>query len=168
MRRITLIAPLLALMACSRPDASTDTAAVADTTRMGATTQASAGDVQARLIDPNTATREDLVAAGVDSATVTVLVASRPFADMIAVDKVVAKNLTADQRKALYVKVWKPIDLNTATGEEILLIPGVGNRMRHEFVEYRPYKNIEQFRREIGKYVDKNEVARLEQYVTIK
>jgi DNA uptake protein ComE-like DNA-binding protein len=68
----------------------------------------------------------------------------------------------------VYAKLWKPIDLNTAKGEEILLIPGVGARMRHEFEEYRPYKNLEQFRREIGKYVDKNEVARLEQYVMIK
>ena len=51
---------------------------------------------------------------------------------------------------------------------EILLIPGVGDRMAHEFEEYRPYDGIERFRREIGKYVDANEVARLEQYVTIK
>jgi DNA uptake protein ComE-like DNA-binding protein len=64
--------------------------------------------------------------------------------------------------------VWKPIDLNAASDEEIVLIPGVGRRMLHEFKEYRPYKAIEQFRREIGKYVDKTEVARLEQYVTIK
>jgi len=40
--------------------------------------------------------------------------------------------------------------------------------MRHEFEEYRPYTSIEQFRREIGKYVDKAEVARLEKYVMIK
>jgi hypothetical protein len=40
--------------------------------------------------------------------------------------------------------------------------------MRHEFEEYRPWKSIEQFRREIGKYVDKDEVARLEKYVSIK
>ena len=50
----------------------------------------------------------------------------------------------------------------------ILCIPAVGRRMLHEFKEYRPYKDIERFRREIGKYVDKTEVARLEQYVTIK
>jgi len=48
------------------------------------------------------------------------------------------------------------------------LIPGVGGRMAHEFEEYRPYSNIEQFRREIGKYVDEAEVARLEQYVTLE
>ena len=71
-------------------------------------------------------------------------------------------------RKAIYAKVWKPLDLNTASGEEILLIPGVGRRMRHEFEEYRPYRSMDQFRREIGKYVDKDEVARLERYVMIR
>jgi hypothetical protein len=39
--------------------------------------------------------------------------------------------------------------------------------MLHEFKEYRPYKTMDQFRREIGKYVDKKEVARLERYVTL-
>jgi DNA uptake protein ComE-like DNA-binding protein len=61
-----------------------------------------------------------------------------------------------------------PLDLNTASSEEILLIPGVGKRMQHEFEEYRPYRSIEQFRREIGKYVNQQEVARLEQYVSIR
>ncbi len=64
--------------------------------------------------------------------------------------------------------VFVPIDLNTATEAEILAIPGVGKRMAHEFEEYRPYSNIEQFRREIGKYVDDREVARLERYVEIR
>jgi hypothetical protein len=36
-----------------------------------------------------------------------------------------------------------------------------------EFKEYRPWTNFEQFRKEIGKYVDKKEVARLEKYVTL-
>jgi DNA uptake protein ComE-like DNA-binding protein len=61
-----------------------------------------------------------------------------------------------------------PININTATDAEILKIPGVGPRMLREFKEYRPYTSIEQFRREIGKYVDKAEVARLEQYIVIK
>ena len=39
--------------------------------------------------------------------------------------------------------------------------------MVHEFEEYRPYTSIEQFQREIGKYVDEDEVARLERYVYI-
>jgi DNA uptake protein ComE-like DNA-binding protein len=61
-----------------------------------------------------------------------------------------------------------PININTATDAQILAIPGMGPRMLREFKEYRPYKSIEQFRREIGKYVDKAEVARLEQYIVIK
>lgn len=61
-----------------------------------------------------------------------------------------------------------PININTATDAEILRIPGVGPRMLREFKEYRPYTSIDQFRREIGKYVDKAEVARLEQYIVIK
>ena len=60
------------------------------------------------------------------------------------------------------------IDINTATDAELMTIPGMGPRMLREFKEYRPYTSIEQFRREIGKYVDKAEVARFEQYITIK
>jgi DNA uptake protein ComE-like DNA-binding protein len=60
------------------------------------------------------------------------------------------------------------VNLNTASNAEILLIPGLGNRMLHEFKEYRPYRALAQFRREIGKYVDDKEVARLERYVTIQ
>ena len=47
-------------------------------------------------------------------------------------------------------------------------LPGVGDRMAHEFEEYRPYKNMEQFRKEISKYVDKKELARLERLVYLQ
>jgi DNA uptake protein ComE-like DNA-binding protein len=60
-----------------------------------------------------------------------------------------------------------PVNINTATDAQILAIPGVGPRMLKEFKEYRPWTSMAQFRREIGKYVDKAEVARLEQYITI-
>jgi DNA uptake protein ComE-like DNA-binding protein len=60
-----------------------------------------------------------------------------------------------------------PLNLNTATDAEILTIPGVGNRMLHEFKEYRPWKTTAQFDKEIGKYVDAKEVRRLARYVAI-
>ena len=122
------------------------------------------------MLDPNAASKEQLTAVpGMTAAAADALIAGRPYQDMVAVDKALAGSISsADARKQVYAKLWKPIDLNSAKGEEILLIPGVGARMRHEFEEYRPYSNIEQFRREIGKYVDKDEVARLEQYVTVK
>ena len=126
--------------------------------------------VQGTLLDPNTATREQLVAVpGVAGHVADAIIAGRPYTDMRDVNKVLLTHAPDSAvRKGIYAKVWKPLDLNTATDEEILLIPGVGRRMLHEFKEYRPYKAIEQFRREIGKYVDKEEVARLEQYVMIK
>ena len=68
----------------------------------------------------------------------------------------------------LYRHVFVPLKLNSAANAHIRLIPGVGRRIAHEFEEYRPYKSMEQFRREIGKYVDETEVARLEQYVVLE
>ena len=57
------------------------------------------------------------------------------------------------------------LNLNTASDDAFLTVPGVGNRMLREFKEYRPYTTILQFRREIGKYVDEAQVAAYEQYV---
>jgi radical SAM superfamily enzyme with C-terminal helix-hairpin-helix motif len=78
-----------------------------------------------------------------------------------------ARAAGAGDRRIPVSAVFVPIDLNTASDADILTIPGLGNRMLREFKEYRPYKAIEQFRREIGKYVAKEEVARLERHVAI-
>ena len=60
------------------------------------------------------------------------------------------------------------LNLNTVTADELLSgIPGFGNRMVREFQEYRPYSSIQQFRREIGKYVDDAQVAEYEKYVYV-
>ena len=59
------------------------------------------------------------------------------------------------------------LNLNTATGDEFGTIPDVGGRMIREFEEYRPYISIVQFRREIGKYVDQEQVAAYEAYVYV-
>ncbi len=39
--------------------------------------------------------------------------------------------------------------------------------MVHEFEEYRPYRSILQFRKEIGKYVDQAQVAEYEKHVFV-
>jgi DNA uptake protein ComE-like DNA-binding protein len=59
------------------------------------------------------------------------------------------------------------LNLNTATREQLLTVPNVGDRMVREFLEYRPYRSIQQFRREIGKYVSQDQVAAYEQYVYV-
>ena len=162
---------ILAVSTVACGDASRDTEQAADATPAAAETTASAGstDTQTGFLDPNAATREQLLALpGIDSAAASAIVSGRPYDNMLRVDGALASHLTETERDSLYTRLWKPIDLNSASGDEILLIPGVGPRMRREFLEYRPYNSIERFRREIGKYVDSAEVARLERYVTIR
>lgn len=95
------------------------------------------------------------------------LVAARPFLSMTAFDAFLAPSLSVEQRKELYVKLFVHINLNAASREEILMVPGMGPRMLREFLEYRPYRGLGQFRQEIGKYVSADEVARFEQYVFV-
>ncbi len=60
------------------------------------------------------------------------------------------------------------LNLNTLTEDQLLsTIPNFSSRMVREFFEYRPYVSIQQFRREIGKYVDDAQVAQYEQYVFV-
>ena len=175
-RRLLAAAMALTLAACStaeKGDGDTASAATGDTaaaTTAGDTAAAGASATTGAFLDPNAASAEQLqVVPGMTPAAAQALVAGRPYSDMLAVDRVLAQQLAdTAARKAVYAQVWKPLDLNSAKAEEIVLIPGVGNKMRHEFEEYRPYKDMAQFRREIGKYVDAQEVARLERYVMIK
>ena len=124
---------------------------------------------QVSLLDPNTAEAAALKALpNVTDQVSQAIVAGRPYATTAAFNAAVSKVLNEAQRKELYGKLFLKIDLNKASRDEILLIPGMTTRMAREFEEYRPYKNIEQFRKEIGKYVDAKEVARLESFVSLK
>ncbi len=120
------------------------------------------------VLNPNVADEDQLAAAThLDDALVDAIVEQRPLADMLEMNTLLSQSLSEAQRAELYTEFFIPINLNTASGIEILLIPGMSNRMAHEFDEYRPYTSLLQFRREIGKYVDEDEVARLEQYVFV-
>ena len=157
--------------ASTTPQTATTPAAPADSAAAAAATPGGAATPTAgALLDPEQATREQLVALpGMTPAAADALVAGRPYADMRAVDRVLAAQIPdSAARRALYARLWKPLDLNKASDEEMKLIPGVGNRMAHEFEEYRPYRDMARFRREIGKYVDSTEVERLARYVTIR
>jgi DNA uptake protein ComE-like DNA-binding protein len=59
------------------------------------------------------------------------------------------------------------LDLNTASETDLAAIPGMTKRMVHEFQEYRPYKSIQQFRREMAKYVSAPVIADYEKYVYV-
>ena len=91
----------------------------------------------------------------------------RPYANLAVFHREIDKYVDDAELARLEQYVFVPINLNTASDADIQTIPGLGARMLREFKEYRPYKQIEQFRREIGKYVSKEEVARFERYVTL-
>lgn len=59
------------------------------------------------------------------------------------------------------------LNLNTASETELMAIPGMTKRMVHEFQEYRPYQSIQQFRREMSKYVGGPVIADYEKYVYV-
>ena len=122
----------------------------------------------AGLVNPDLASEKELLALPhMNAALVKSVIEQRPYRTMASLHALLAKSLSKDQLTELYGKMFVQLNLNSASEEEILLIPGLGKRMLHEFQEYRPYKTIAQFRKEIGKYVDQKEVARLEQYVFV-
>lgn len=95
-------------------------------------------------------------------------VAARPFPTIVEANAfLLGQKLTQEQIAALYERAFVHLNLNTATAPQILLVPRIAQRMVREFEEYRPWVNFAQFDREIGKYVDAAEVARLKQYVFI-
>ena len=119
------------------------------------------------MVNPNLATDQELTALPhLTAEQVQGIVDGRPFLTMTDLDAQLT-SLTDEQRDALYRAMFIPLNLNSASKAEILLVPGVGNRMLHEFEEYRPYRALAQFRREMGKYVDDAEVARLSGYVFV-
>ncbi len=120
------------------------------------------------LLNANTASAAELATIPhLNESALSAISAGKPFATIGDLNAALADSVGSDDLEVLYAKMFVPINLNTASREDILLIPKLSRRMAHEFEEYRPYSSMEQFRREIGKYVDEAEVARLEMYVTL-
>ena len=122
------------------------------------------------VLNPDLASEAELAALpGLNAATAKAILAAKPFMNMTEFNAFLEKQgLSAEQRTALWPKLFLPINLLSASDEEILMVPGAGRRMLREFKEYRPYKGgLAVWRKEIGKYVDAAEVARLEQYVFV-
>ena len=122
------------------------------------------------VVDANTAPEADLAAMpSMTPAIAKALVAARPFDSIVALNTfLLGQKLTQEQANAFYGKAFVHINLNTATDDEILLVPGAGRRMVREFKEYRPWKTKAQFDKEIGKYVGEKETARLWRFMIIK
>jgi DNA uptake protein ComE-like DNA-binding protein len=68
-------------------------------------------------------------------------------------------------REAFGTSAGEPIDPNTATVDEIMLLPGVGEVLAERIVEGRPYKSVEELRRVPG--VGEKVFARIEDSLQI-
>jgi DNA uptake protein ComE-like DNA-binding protein len=121
------------------------------------------------LIDPNVAPEKELLSLPhMTPGMVKAMMAQRPFASIVDWNTfLIGQKLTPEQATEIYRRAFVHVNLNTGTREEIILIPGAGTRMAREFAEYRPWRNWAHFDKEIGKYVNQDEVNRLKQYVFI-
>lgn len=151
--------------ACGRGSEAPEPAvSFSDTTSLDSDPGSGAG-----FLDPNLATAAALTALpGMSDSITLAVIAGRPYANMAAVDRVLARHLSEQWRDSVYTSLWLRLDLNTASSDEIQLIPGVDDRLRHELEEYRPYDGVESFRRDIGGQAGAEEAARLERYITIR
>ncbi|MEO1546702.1 MAG: helix-hairpin-helix domain-containing protein [Bacteroidota bacterium] len=159
----------LAVIACKGPKEKPE-AEEATTEQMEAQEEEEATEAKesttasGMVLNANLATEEDLRAAGVTVEMVKIILENRPFLTMNDLDALIVEG---EDRNSLYHAIFVPFNLNTTPEDDFKMIPEVGDRMAHEFEEYRPYTSIKQFRREIGKYVDEAEVARYENYVFV-
>tara|TARA_B100001287_G_C22619208_1_gene499146 strand:- start:93 stop:755 length:663 start_codon:yes stop_codon:yes gene_type:complete len=115
------------------------------------------------VLNINLVNESDLVGIGLSSDIVNTIIANQPFlqfSDFLSI-------FSQFNEEMIFNKVFLPLNLNTANESDFKMIPGVGDKMAHEFVEYRPYSSIEEFKREIGKYVDDSEVLRYLNYVFV-
>ena len=120
-------------------------------------------------VNLNTGTREEiLLIPGAGARMAREFAEYRPWTSWAQFDKEIGKYVGQQETDRLKQYVFIPINLNTATDEMLMTVPGAGQRMVREFKEYRPWKTKEQFDKEIGKYVGEKETARFWRYFVIQ
>lgn len=169
MRNLTkLIAVVVLIGMCfnsckDSADVKQETKTAVETESNDNTTEKAAETEIKTVLNPNLAAEEDLNGLGLSSEIVSQILDKRPFLSMNDLDAI----LSGVNKEELYKNMFIAFNLNTTAEADFKIIPGVGDRMAHEFEEYRPYTSVKQFKREIGKYVDENEVERYLNYVFV-
>lgn len=115
---------------------------------------------------------EFMLIPGMDAKRLAAIKAGRPWKTFDALGAAISKAMPAPEVARTEQYLFIPIDLNTYTGPimDSFASIGVGTRQwKREFEEYRPWTSMEQFEREIGKYLRARptELKRLERYVII-
>jgi len=134
------------------------TAAVLVACGAAATSDTTVGSAPASTQPPASTTSAPATAATSAASDATVVTNAIPAATAVASAAPPAPAATATAK----------LNLNTVTEDQLMsTIPNFSTRMVREFMEYRPYISIQQFRKEIGKYVSADQVATYEQYVYV-
>lgn len=125
-------------------------------------------------VDVNRGTdAEFMLIPGVDAKRLAALKANRAWTSFEQFATEMTKATSAAEAARLEQYVFIPIELNSFTPElmDTFASIGVGTRQwKREFAEYRPWTSMEQFNRDIGKYLRARpaELDRLRRYVIIK
>lgn len=182
---VTMSALALIIAACSQQADNTPVAAApaASTTpdgmAMGAGMAGMAGNeaaltdlifTNAPLMNPNTAEMMALASLpGLSQADAQALVDARPFATPSEMNAVLSSRKSEAELRAIYSAVFVKVGLNSGENEDFRLVPSSlsARKLAHEFEEYRPYKTMDDFTREMAKYVSAEEVSFLTRYVTL-
>jgi len=115
---------------------------------------------------------EFLLIPGMDGNKLKAIKAGRPWKSFEQFQADFGKATSAAEAARVEQYVFIPIDLNTWTDPIMDSFAGIGvgtRQWKREFAEYRPWTSMEQFRREISKYLRSRpqELKRLERYVII-
>ena len=77
-------------------------------------------------------------------------------------------NTQTNAQTSATCSVGAAVNANTASDAALTKLPGVGPKILAEIKDYRPYKNIAQFRKELGKYMNTAALNKLSACVFVK
>ncbi len=129
-----------------------------------------AGFITAPLIDPNTASQAALSAIpALGESGAAKIIAARPFTTPSELHAAISEGMSEADLKSVYSATFIKVGLNSGAEDDYKLVPSTldPRKLAHEFDEYRPYKSMTDFTREMAKYVSDEEVAFLTRYVTL-
>ena len=161
--RLFSIITIVTVLSCSSSKENKETASEAVETEVRSETP-----TDTNPLNPNLSSEDELLTIDlIDKEVASLIIENRPYLSFSEFDSLLSTSFSGEELTEVRKVVFLPINLNLAAEEDFKKVPGVGDKMAHEFEEYRPYVSIKQFRREIGKYVSETEVAEYEKYVYV-
>jgi DNA uptake protein ComE-like DNA-binding protein len=120
-------------------------------------------------INLDTGTREEFVLVpGAGNRMAKEFAEYRPWKSWLQFDKEIGKYVGQQETDRYKQYMFIPINLNAASDDALLTVPGANPAMIQAFKKSRPWKSMDQFNNEIGKAFGPKEAARLGRYFVIQ